>query len=188
MSSRRHGPIAGGSSSRYRDFFHACKDAIGEELGAELISDAKSDRGYWFWQDYSLTQRCTTRRRPVLQRRGRESTRICPLAAHRPSSWRRRSGAKTSRRRTEARSCTAERLVHRATLVRRETAGVAPVGPDPRCDDHSTNNATRSPARCPLAATGLSGGQDRGFARSSRASAVGAYTHTLVPMPSYHHC
>jgi hypothetical protein len=41
---------------RYREFFDACKDAIGKELGAELISGAKSDRGYfWFWQDYALT-------------------------------------------------------------------------------------------------------------------------------------
>jgi hypothetical protein len=40
---------------RYQDFFHACKGAIGEELGAELISGAKSDRSYWFWQDYALT-------------------------------------------------------------------------------------------------------------------------------------
>src|SRR5262249_35916896 len=39
---------------RYQAFFQSCKDAIGEELGAELISGAKSDRGYWFWQDYAL--------------------------------------------------------------------------------------------------------------------------------------
>ncbi len=37
---------------RYRDFFAACKDRIGESLGAALIPTSKSERGDWFWQDY----------------------------------------------------------------------------------------------------------------------------------------
>ncbi len=38
--------------SRYRDFFHACKEAIREALDASPTS--KSDRGDWFWQDHVL--------------------------------------------------------------------------------------------------------------------------------------
>lgn len=37
---------------RYREFFHACKERIGEELGASPVSNSWSDRGDWFWQDY----------------------------------------------------------------------------------------------------------------------------------------
>ena len=40
--------------SRYRDFFHACKEAIREALDASPAS--KSDRGDWFWQDHALHQ------------------------------------------------------------------------------------------------------------------------------------
>jgi hypothetical protein len=37
---------------RYRDFFHACKEHIGEALGAVPIRNSWSDRGDWVWQDY----------------------------------------------------------------------------------------------------------------------------------------
>lgn len=40
--------------SRYRDFFHACKDAIGDGLGAVMIPNRWSDPGYMFWQEYVL--------------------------------------------------------------------------------------------------------------------------------------
>lgn len=39
---------------RYRDFFHACKARIGDVLGAAPVSSSWSDRGDWFWQDYTL--------------------------------------------------------------------------------------------------------------------------------------
>lgn len=39
---------------RYRDFFHACKAPIGEVLGAVPVSSSWSDRGDWFWQDYTF--------------------------------------------------------------------------------------------------------------------------------------
>lgn len=40
---------------RYREFFHACKTEIGTALGAEPASaNSWSDRGDWFWQDYTL--------------------------------------------------------------------------------------------------------------------------------------
>jgi hypothetical protein len=38
---------------RYREFFHACKDEIGKALDAESVNSS-SDRGDWFWQDYTL--------------------------------------------------------------------------------------------------------------------------------------
>lgn len=37
---------------RYREFFHACKEPIGEALGASPVANSWSDRGDWFWQDY----------------------------------------------------------------------------------------------------------------------------------------
>lgn len=37
---------------RYRDFFDASKERIGEALGAERVPTSRSDRGDWFWQDY----------------------------------------------------------------------------------------------------------------------------------------
>jgi hypothetical protein len=37
---------------RYRDFFGACKDRIGEMLAADRVPTSRSDRGDWFWQDY----------------------------------------------------------------------------------------------------------------------------------------
>jgi hypothetical protein len=39
---------------RYREFFHACKDAVAEALGAVALSNSWSDRGDWFWQDHRL--------------------------------------------------------------------------------------------------------------------------------------
>jgi hypothetical protein len=45
-----------GTVRRYRDFFHACKQHIGEELGAELLPNSWSDRGDWVWQDYMLPE------------------------------------------------------------------------------------------------------------------------------------
>ncbi len=40
---------------RYREFFHACKDPIGEALGASPLPNSWSDRGEWFWQDNAWT-------------------------------------------------------------------------------------------------------------------------------------
>jgi hypothetical protein len=40
---------------RYHDFFRACKTAIGEHLGAEVISGSASDHVEYIWQDFRLT-------------------------------------------------------------------------------------------------------------------------------------
>lgn len=39
---------------RYREFFHACKEAVAGALAAEVVPNSWSDRGDGFWQDYAL--------------------------------------------------------------------------------------------------------------------------------------
>ncbi len=39
---------------RYGDFFHACVAEIAQALDAKPLSNSRSDRGDWFWQDFAF--------------------------------------------------------------------------------------------------------------------------------------